>query len=48
VTLADTSIWIGHLRRGNDRLASCLDSDLVLIHPFIIDEIACGNLRDRD
>ena len=48
MTLVDTSVWIDHLRTGNDGLAALLDSNLVLIHPFIIGEIACGNLRNRE
>lgn len=45
--LVDTSVWIDHLRVGNDRLAGLLDASLVQTHPFIIGELACGNLRNR-
>ena len=45
--LADTSIWIDHLRVGDHALAACLDEGQVLMHPFIIGELACGNLRNR-
>lgn len=45
--LADTSVWIDHLRRGDSRLATALDADQILIHPFVIGELACGNLRKR-
>jgi predicted nucleic acid-binding protein len=45
--LVDTSVWVDHLRRGDARLIALLDSASVLIHPFIIGEIACGNLADR-
>jgi len=45
--LADTSIWIDHLRSNNKALGSFLDSERVLIHPFIIGELALGNLRQR-
>jgi hypothetical protein len=48
MTLVDTSVWVDHLRRGNDRLASLLSDARVLCHPFIIGELACGNLAERD
>ena len=46
--LVDTSVWVGHLRSGNARLESLLDDEQVLCHPFIIGELACGNLRNRE
>ena len=46
--LVDTSIWINHFRRADDRLAHLLDQGDVLVHPFVIGELACGNLRHRD
>ena len=45
--LVDTSVWIDHLRRGNADLAAALDHDLVVCHPFVIGELACGNLANR-
>jgi len=45
--LVDTSVWIDHLRQGNDRLAALLDRVQVVMHPFVIGELACGNLRNR-
>jgi predicted nucleic acid-binding protein len=45
--LVDTSVWIDHLRRGVSELERLLDENTVLVHPFIIGELACGNLRDR-
>lgn len=45
--LVDTSVWVDHLRRGDARLAAALEKAAVLIHPFIIGEIACGRLADR-
>ena len=45
--LADTSIWIHHLRHGDNRLSTLLDEGSVLCHPFVIGELACGNLRNR-
>jgi predicted nucleic acid-binding protein len=46
--LVDTSVWIDHLRRGNLKLASYLELAEVLCHPFVIGELACGSLRNRD
>ncbi len=46
--LVDTSVWVDHLRRGDARLVTLLESASALIHPFIIGEIACGNLGDRE
>lgn len=45
--LVDTSIWIDHLRAGDKVLVALLDSRRVLIHPFVIGELALGNLRQR-
>jgi hypothetical protein len=47
MVLVDTSIWIDHLRIGEPRLAELLREDQVLIHPLIIEEIACGRLMNR-
>lgn len=45
--LVDTSVWVDHLRRGDTHLAALLENSAVLVHPFIIGEIACGSLADR-
>jgi predicted nucleic acid-binding protein len=45
--LADTSVWVDHLRKGNRRLQRLLESGLVVCHPFVIGELACGHLRNR-
>ncbi len=47
MTLVDTSIWVEHLCRGLPRLATLLQDGEVLIHPWVIGELACGNLRNR-
>ena len=45
--LVDTSVWVDHLRKGSDRLNSLLLNAAVLVHPFVIVELACGNLHNR-
>jgi predicted nucleic acid-binding protein len=45
--LADTSIWIQHFRHGDPHLQQLLIDRRVLIHVFVLGEIACGNLRAR-
>lgn len=45
--LVDTSVWIDHLRRGDAGLAETLAEGRVLAHPFVIGEIALGQLRNR-
>lgn len=46
--LVDTSVWIDHLRHGDSRLANLLNIRQVLTHPFVIGELALGNLQQRD
>ncbi|PYQ52383.1 MAG: VapC toxin family PIN domain ribonuclease [Acidobacteria bacterium] len=46
--LVDTSVWVDHFRRGDSRLGQLLERGEVECHPFIIGELACGNLRARD
>lgn len=45
--LVDTSIWIDHLRSANPRLATLLVNGEVVCHPFVVGELACGNLKSR-
>lgn len=45
--LVDTSVWVEHLRTGDPGLATLLNSSQVLMHPFVLGELACGNLRQR-
>jgi predicted nucleic acid-binding protein len=47
VTLVDTSVWIEHLRFANWAFAELLNAGEVLVHPFVIGELALGNLRQR-
>ena len=45
--LVDTSIWIDHLRKASGKLASLLEAEEVAMHPFVLGELACGNLGNR-
>ena len=45
--LVDTSVWIDHLRAGDEALAGLLDTGQVLAHPFVIGELSLGHLRQR-
>ena len=45
--LVDTSIWIDHLHRGDPVMQYLLDSQSVLMHPFVYGEISLGSLKDR-
>jgi len=47
VVLVDTSVWVSHFRQTNDDLVELLNEGEVVCHPFIIGELACGNLKNR-
>lgn len=47
MVLVDTSVWIEHLRLGSSGLEQLLNDGQVVCHPFIIGELACGNLKKR-
>ena len=47
MVLVDTSIWVEHLRYSSHRLIELLDEGRVLIHPFVIGELACVNIENR-
>jgi predicted nucleic acid-binding protein len=44
--LVDTSVWTDHLRQGPPTLAAALEEGRVLMHPFVLGELACGNLKN--
>ena len=48
MVLVDTSIWVTHLRQGSRQLEKQLMDAEVMCHPFIIGELACGNLKNRN
>jgi predicted nucleic acid-binding protein len=45
--LVDTSVWVDHFTNGNEGLKTLLYNGEVLIHPFIIGELACGSMKKR-
>ena len=40
-------MWVDHLRSHEAELDELLDGGLVVMHPFVVGEIACGNMADR-
>ena len=47
MVLVDTSVWVLHLREGNIDLERLLNNGEAVCHPFIVGELACGNLKNR-
>jgi len=47
MVLVDTSVWVEHFRHGGIGLQELLYEGQVVCHPFIIGELACGNLKNR-
>ena len=45
--LVDTSVWVSHFREGNTELQQLLNEGDIVCHPFIIGELACGNIQNR-
>lgn len=45
--LVDTVIWADHIVRPETSLVKLLIAGEIAIHPFVIGELALGNLRDR-
>jgi predicted nucleic acid-binding protein len=43
----DTSVWIDHFQTKNHKLAQLLESELVLMHPFVFGEIALGQQKNK-
>jgi predicted nucleic acid-binding protein len=42
--LVDTSVWVDHLRTGNPRLSALLEQSQVLMHPWVLGELALGGV----
>ena len=45
--LADTSVWIDHFRSPDPMLARLVENSDLLMHPFVVGELAMGSLADR-
>ena len=45
--LIDTNIWIEHFKSENKEVSALLEAGSVVMHPFIVAELALGGLRDR-
>jgi len=45
--LVDTSVWVGHFKQRNERLVALLEAGLVVCHPYVVVEIACGTPPGR-
>lgn len=47
MVLVDTSVWVDHFREGNPDLERLLYDGQVMCHPYIVGELACGNMKNR-
>jgi predicted nucleic acid-binding protein len=47
MVLVDTSVWVNHLRDGDQHLEKLLFDGDVVCHSHIIGELACGNIKNR-
>ena len=47
MVLADTSVWVNHLRNSDKHLEKLLFNGEVVCHTYIIGELACGNIKNR-
>lgn len=45
--LIDTNIWVEHFKTENKEVSALLEAGRVVMHPFIVAELALGGLRDR-
>ena len=45
--LVDTSVWVGHFKQRNGRLATLLEEGRVVCHPYVVTEVACGTPPNR-
>lgn len=48
MVIVDTSVWVTYLREGSPRLEELLFNAEVVCHPFVIGELACGNIKNRN
>jgi hypothetical protein len=43
----DSSVWVGHFKQRNEHLVSLLEAGLVVCHPYVVAELACGTPPSR-
>ena len=48
MVLVDTSVWIEYFRKGHPHLVELLNNTDVAIHQYIIGELACGTIKNRE
>lgn len=48
MVIVDTSVWVNYLRKGDSQLEKLLNKGQVMCHRFIIGEITCGNINNRN
>ena len=46
--LVDSSVWIDHFRRASAELTALLAARVVMAHPFVVGELACGHVSERE
>lgn len=46
--LVDTSVWVAHFRQRDAHLVTLLERGLVLCHPHVVVEVACGTPAARN
>lgn len=46
--LADSLIWIDHLRSNDPKLQELLENEEIVIHPFVIGELSLGHIPRYD
>ncbi|WP_068078455.1 type II toxin-antitoxin system VapC family toxin [Novosphingobium lentum] len=44
----DTSVWIEHFRQARPEIAALAGAGDLLMHPFVIGELALGSVPDRE
>ena len=45
--LVDSSVWVGHFKQRSEHLVQLLEHGLVICHPYVVAEIACGTPPER-
>lgn len=45
--LVDAAVWVDHFRRRNEQLVALLEAGLVVCHPYVVVEVACGTPPGR-